>query len=239
MKRTRCARRQPSRVDRAKYAANGDLNTRPFTLIELLVVISIIAILMAMLLPALGEARERGRATDCINQLRQQMIAALLYIEDYEEWLPPIKSGSPPNVIMFTDWFGQYLETDEIWLCPTGDERPATIGSGNGKVLHYGINNYDYDDVDGDGIDNHLSGMSQKRSTAVSYPDRVIYLADADPTSSPEDIGGAQNGTTDWPLTSLEEGRHSEGYNAAVLTGSVDWYRNKPNHGERWAVRTK
>lgn len=61
-----------------------------FTLIELLVVIAILSVLTALLLPSLGQAKERGRRASCANNLRQWHSGALLYGNDYTGYLPGI-----------------------------------------------------------------------------------------------------------------------------------------------------
>src|SRR5262252_7685723 len=69
-----------------------------FTLIELLVVIAIIAILAAMLLPALGAAKEQGRKTRCTSNLRQIIYSTLLYTDDNKGFLPMGFSTLPSGV---------------------------------------------------------------------------------------------------------------------------------------------
>ena len=100
---------------------------RLFTLIELLIVISIIAILAAMLLPALNRARSKAKTIGCTSNLKQQGMAFFLYANSYDDWICPSIYGGGLEDAYF--WYRR-LQWTGCTGGGTGKEALAAVGKG-------------------------------------------------------------------------------------------------------------
>jgi len=156
------------KLDKSTHRTSG------FTLIELLVVIAIIAILAALLLPALTKSKIQARKIACMNNQRQIALMTIMYAEDYDGNYPKSNLGNVWLVDMMNDG---YFQSMDVFRDPSDMEGPYNmLKYRTFRMNHKGKK---IKTVIGYGINERLSGpngIMYPKTTSVPDPDQIYFF---------------------------------------------------------------
>lgn len=204
-----------------------------FTLIELLVVVAIIAILMAILLPALQSAKGKAQEIKCIGNIKNIFLAETGYINDANDYISPVAPGrdaNGDNDYYWTNLLSSYvgyaaggtrnsfrdnLKPETLpFFCPTQDFRKntlATVYTNPNCYPSYGLNGY----IAGGGIAPGVDIAHSAKLTAIRKPSAVMIFGDVQFAPTQPERGFRT-------MTSYYfSDRHSMGFNCAWLDGHL------------------
>ena len=214
----------------------GTMRQKHFTLIELLVVIAIIAILAAMLLPALSAARERARSAVCLSNLKQFGLAWAMYQTNNNDWCPGgfyskyYTRYAPNNTRWFEQFEGDGLIDKNVTRCPSSPN--WSFDSAN---LNYGVL------VNIWGMYPDTISLAATKANRFADPSRMACVMDSMPAKNrvAAGISAASFAFADlvhlWYVYPQIEGlagvgtnpgierRHNEGVNVVLLDGHAAW----------------
>ncbi len=210
------------------------MGRKGFTLIELLVVIAVIAILMAILMPALSRAREQGKRAVCLNNVRQFGVSWVLYADDNDQKIVNsctventeghTDSLEPCWMYFHNDWtdverrtkgiqdgaMWQYVKSRKIYKCPTGIR---------GEVNTYAI----ADAMNGaeSPMRPFVQELMIKKKTQIRRPgERIVYVDEGKTSVQSWTIHYTQESWWDAPPV-----RHGAGTNFSFADGHAEYWK--------------
>lgn len=212
-------------------------NNKAFTLIELLVVIAIIAILAAILIPVLSQAKQRAWTTQCLSNLRQVCIGMKMFADDngelYAESGGDIYWNNTDATTGKASWMQQiitYTMNTNAYNCPGNVQLPPAM---RGPFNYFNGDRAAY-------LDNNSFGSLKANN--IRYPS--AYVISGDTCGIPDQTGGEGTGHTFDPLDADKDDYvqnciggptngtpfelwqvHSSGQNVAFVDGHVKWYK--------------
>ena len=174
-----------------------------FTLIELFVVIAIIAILAALLLPAISAAKDKARRTVCMNNLRQINLGIRIYSDEANDSTPALGQGQR-IWFRYRELLQSYLglkgppsPADKVFACPADTfyyRLNITNGTGTMNYVpqgHYAQSNFLFSSYEFNGANEatnipkaifgveSLPGISGRKLSSIKQPDKTVLIADA------------------------------------------------------------
>jgi len=212
---------------------------RGFTLIELLVVVAIIALLMAILMPALGRARKQAKATACKMNLHHWGLIWSLYTGDHNGYFPDGTSTAQGRQVGHWLFAAQPYYTDErIRWCPMATKpwqqgrnpfvawEAVNVSGGRGFFTSYGINNWLYNPTGsslwGYPAKDHWRNIHVKNASSIPLFLDCFYLGGhPQPRNDPPDYDGQTESAGPICMRRFCINRHSGTINMVFLNFSV------------------